>query len=818
MADRSECSVVEMDVTELEEPRVNWMLKYIYEGTGYLMRKIISTVPDPTIQRVAKVVDDPKEIRSVILDSAVENPIIFIVFLVWMLLAGFMVFLAGMNFACRALFARKPNHLPFRSRVFSKGRFLCGCGPRAEQVSFWGKPLSGLSVFWAALSFIICVVTSCYGMFIFSTSLLHLRNGIELLPKQVQIVSKDVSTFTKNLRSTVQCLYDEEYEAFDGNSDHRYRSMMAHVEVVRTSLSQIQILQIIAFVEYCEKDFENLKKQLRPLTVYKPFEQASKKLQQASAVIAEVALWALDVLAVYDVTLEQINKSVNESKVAMKQVLKSIEEHGEELTEALNSIRNFTVTLQQQLADIFTKEDHSQRVSSMLGYTIIIPITLVILSILGLTAISMSWAFYASRDRHDGRQSRRGAVSAVASSILATSGYSAMLIGALLCVMSAVCFIVAFLAMSICTGLFEDRELRLFHAIPNMEYVITIGSVEIRHTLYDTFYKCKNGYTFFEPLKGSQIMAEKEFRNKYSNLLRYDIGRQVQNFHVDMRFLYSVDEKLKFMKGALVTLNETLKNAAYQKLVKDQLPTLKMAIKEADHHLNLLYEHYIALRTLLEVFTSRKTRDMLVSALRENQSQLQKLIFTAIANLYASVTDFSPQCGNLLVIWNGLGKYVCRWIAEPAQGLWVACMFCAVGSIAIYHAFFNTARFLQDYAESTRQLYRHRRRRRKKYKYVLEALKQGQMSKSKDILSELSKPRSQSVSRTSAVSQETVSKSNQSKSQRANNSKSSRSHRSQKETKNGQLSLQKKPMEIGLEVLEEHASFSSSSREKPKKS
>ncbi|EYB91640.1 hypothetical protein Y032_0203g1809 [Ancylostoma ceylanicum] len=589
MADRSECSVVEMDVTELEEPRVNWMLKYIYEGTGYLMRKIISTVPDPTIQRVAKVVDDPKEIRSVILDSAVENPIIFIVFLVWMLLAGFMVFLAGMNFACRALFARKitiasndrltsqsvrdvsnnkseragqvdrstsikcipppqPNHLPFRSRVFSKGRFLCGCGPRAEQVSFWGKPLSGLSVFWAALSFIICVVTSCYGMFIFSTSLLHLRNGIELLPKQVQIVSKDVSTFTKNLRSTVQCLYDEEYEAFDGNSDHRYRSMMAHVEVVRTSLSQIQILQIIAFVEYCEKDFENLKKQLRPLTVYKPFEQASKKLQQASAVIAEVALWALDVLAVYDVTLEQINKSVNESKVAMKQVLKSIEEHGEELTEALNSIRNFTVTLQQQLADIFTKEDHSQRVSSMLGYTIIIPITLVILSILGLTAISMSWAFYASRDRHDGRQSRRGAVSAVASSILATSGYSAMLIGALLCVMSAVCFIVAFLAMSICTGLFEDRELRLFHAIPNMEYVITIGSVEIRHTLYDTFYKCKNGYTFFEPLKGSQIMAEKEFRNKYSNLLRYDIGRQVQNFHVDMRFLYSVDEKLKFMK------------------------------------------------------------------------------------------------------------------------------------------------------------------------------------------------------------------------------------------------------------------------------
>ncbi|RCN49596.1 hypothetical protein ANCCAN_04368 [Ancylostoma caninum] len=96
-----------MEVTELEDPHVNWVLKYVYEGTGHLMRRIIATVPDPTIQRIAKVVDDPKEIRSVILDSAVENPVIFIVFLVWMLLAGFMIFLAGMNFACRALFTRK---------------------------------------------------------------------------------------------------------------------------------------------------------------------------------------------------------------------------------------------------------------------------------------------------------------------------------------------------------------------------------------------------------------------------------------------------------------------------------------------------------------------------------------------------------------------------------------------------------------------------------------------------------------------------------------------------------------------------------------
>ncbi|VDM80897.1 unnamed protein product, partial [Strongylus vulgaris] len=47
------------------------------------------------------------------------------------------------------------------------------------------------------------------------------------------------------------------------------------------------------------------------------------------------------------------------------------------------------------------------------------------------------WTFYMSQHRHDALQSRRGAVSIVAASILATAGYTAMLVGALLCVLAA---------------------------------------------------------------------------------------------------------------------------------------------------------------------------------------------------------------------------------------------------------------------------------------------------------------------------------------------------------------------------------------------
>ncbi|KAK6049439.1 hypothetical protein COOONC_13056 [Cooperia oncophora] len=100
--------------------------------------------------------------------------------------------------------------------------------------------------------------------------------------------------------------------------------------------------------------------------------------------------------------------------------------------------------------------------------------------------------------------------------------------------------------------------------------------------------------------------------------------------------------------------------------------------------------------------------------------------------------NISPQCRTLMSIWDGLGGYVCDWISAPAQGLWVACMICALGSSAIYHAFFNTARFLHEYAESTREAFLRKKIRHKKLDYVHRKLGEHRRTPKDDTAEEMS--------------------------------------------------------------------------------
>ncbi|KAK6041839.1 hypothetical protein COOONC_20656 [Cooperia oncophora] len=93
------------------------------------------------------------------------------------------------------------------------------------------------------------------------------------------------------------------------------------------------------------------------------------------------------------------------------------------------------------------------------------------------------WKFRTGSDRLDSRKSRRGALAITAASALASAAYTSLIIGAMLCLMSAFCFLVAFGAMMVCMGLFKDDDLRLFHAIPNLQYHAKFGKQEVSYSL-----------------------------------------------------------------------------------------------------------------------------------------------------------------------------------------------------------------------------------------------------------------------------------------------------------------------------------------------
>ncbi|KJH42077.1 hypothetical protein DICVIV_11935 [Dictyocaulus viviparus] len=65
-------------------------------------------------------------------------------------------------------------------------------------------------------------------------------------------------------------------------------------------------------------------------------------------------------------------------------------------------------------------------------------------------------------------------------------------------------------------------------------------------------------------------------------------------------------------------------------------------------------------------------------------------------------------------IWNNIGFYICKVIAAPAQGLWVACLITGIGSFTIYYALFHATTFLYNYEEEAKTL-----RQKKNFQFTL---------------------------------------------------------------------------------------------------
>ncbi|VDM62694.1 unnamed protein product [Angiostrongylus costaricensis] len=243
-------------------------------------------------------------------------------------------------------------------------------------------------MFWATLSFVACVITSSIGMIIYSNSLDHIRTGIEILPQQLNTTTSAKLTVLQFL--TVM-----------------YKNQRL------CSLASIRVKnEVVHLVEQLSGDIEDM--DLNQFGYLENFPAA--RMHKAVKVILNLTS-----------QLSSFKPSVVEFRLHVEDMF----------SEVLQYVSRETVKLQRQLAYIFTERNFSQRLHDLLGYTLLIPFTLLFLSVIGLAGISVSWAFYSSRDRHSSRESRRGAFSMVAASALTTTGYTAMFVGALLCLMTA---------------------------------------------------------------------------------------------------------------------------------------------------------------------------------------------------------------------------------------------------------------------------------------------------------------------------------------------------------------------------------------------
>ncbi|CAJ0597390.1 unnamed protein product [Cylicocyclus nassatus] len=230
-----------------------------------------------------------------------------------------------------------------------------------------------------------------------------------------------------------------------------------------------------------------------------------------------------------------------------------------------------------------------------------------------------------------------------------------------------------------------------------------------------------------QPPKKSKRKAAKEtsLDLRYSILDQYDIARHIQNYHVDLKKLEKVDKLSVLLENLIRQANESVTIALTQRRARRKLSQINETLyKTSSHLLNFrrMQKQVLQKMNLMLLPTSRHKLTM---SLRRHQKHLHNHAVMAISNLFTVLVDFTPRCGSLMRIWDGLGTFVCNGIAAPAQGLWVATMFCALGSAAIYHAFFNTARFWKDAMHDE-----YAKRRLEKVKYVQKALKLERLSHS----------------------------------------------------------------------------------------
>ncbi|CAJ0597380.1 unnamed protein product [Cylicocyclus nassatus] len=400
----TECSIDDIDVSNLHVPRANAVMKTMYNVLGNLMRLMIAEVSDETVQEAGKVINDSQSAKTLILRSVVKHPTVFIILLIWGLLAGIMLTLTVLLFVSRMR-----------------------------------------------------------------------RIEMSLVP-----------TSTRAL--------------------NQWTTSLHHTSVV---------------------------------------------------------------------TMEQIVASGNQSLTMVEEANASMTALMDLINKAATSVTVETTELQTKLTDIFIEENDKQRLTNLLSYTFVLPIALIGLSSFGLTMTVVSWTFQSGRCRYDALRSRRGALSIVFATILAAAGYTAMLIGALICVIAAASLIIGFTAIAVCAGLFADNSFRLFKALPNYGCVSNQGHRKKCYAFYDTFYSCRNGTTIFLSLNFSQTADE--LVDKYLTARPHVMAEHIENYDVTLEII-NIRKHMDSLHNLLAEAKQTFETAPKRKDVKRLLAQLEANI------------------------------------------------------------------------------------------------------------------------------------------------------------------------------------------------------------------------------------------------
>ncbi|WKY01541.1 hypothetical protein Q1695_015502 [Nippostrongylus brasiliensis] len=463
-----------------------------------------------------------------------------------------------------------------------------------------GTPNNG-RIWCAGVMFVLCALVTMVCLILVLSTAISIRTAITAIPGQVNSSAIYVENFTVQLDTYITCTYNKQ---LDDMSD------------------------------VVEKSAKKIKKEVH--TLHGAIDKYEKSPKNYKAVFNATQL--RNGLAMLEKEIDTFGGQRRAIHKTFENVLSN------SLSSVFTTITNFVAGVSAQSTRFLENTTFVTYMNWVFLGTVAVPLILLLLCLFSLTLLLLRALFnLCVKDPESGK---RGLLSRFGGEVMGAAGYVAMGLTVLLFIFAALAFLCAFAAVMVCVGFFEDKNLRVFRYTDE----IFMDQRKLNIRVSDIFYKCKNGYTFFDAMDGASIMAESEMKDK-------------------IHFLSIRDAQAEIEKG--VDDDDTIVD---YKMIQTDTEEGKLC-------------HLIG--------------RIVSKDLRDDVSAINEKVKSTAENLVNSLVDMSPSCENIMVLWNDIGYFVCKVGAQPLSGIWLASLITAFVSILIYQAIFDATKYLKSFSTSS---------------------------------------------------------------------------------------------------------------------
>ncbi|XGW14482.1 hypothetical protein V3C99_000636, partial [Haemonchus contortus] len=534
---------------------------------------------------------------------------------------------------------------------------VCMCIFRSPTASR-EKPKSG--IIWCSwFMFVFCTIMSIICIVLVGSAAHSITVGLNALPDQVNKSVTDVESFVEQLAQQFQCQFE-----------YHINNISDYIETIANESKEEADL-----LDKTLSDLEEARANLQPQSL-----KQSLIILMESGNVDSTKIKAL--IGLVDDAMNPPTKIFDEEqlKKGLLEFKKAVEVFGNQrsaIQTILHSVIDDTVlTVFNRIVDfvadsshmITTFSENHDKFSSHTNYIFYLCIIIPSL-MLFLCTFCMALLLFSSKSR---------LMWWFGGEVMGATGYAAMILTAFLFIISSFAFLTACSAAMVCISSFEDNNLRVFRLTDHL--FIPENTLHIR--VSEILFKCRNGYSFFDAMNGSQLLDETAIERRINLLNVRDEASTIERAAYNINATSAYDTFLA--DGNALFREATSKKDIVQKLKEEAESSLRAFQARVQDIVDYLKKMAAIIQQLSPL------------AFEKEAKTINQYVTDSVKNLVSYGADMSPRCGQLMSIWNNIGWYACKFIAQPLSGIWVACVITAIASLIIHQSLFDTAKYLRS--------------------------------------------------------------------------------------------------------------------------